>query len=218
MSRRKREISAYLQPAELNLPAKPALSVEVCADPAGYRMPGAPLHCVFAVRVALCATTGDGIQSTAVPLWQSNSPHKLELQDNSSLHPLTPTPAIIISGNLMIILVWQRQDSVPTDFGTESLNSWLYSSDECQDASDSEASTSNTHLCTHLKRVTTVLLGGMEGLSEVWKSPSDESGVLAEEESQFLLCSSIRSFCSPGTMDSSGVMVLKLSQELWSSG
>ncbi|TNN88057.1 hypothetical protein EYF80_001638 [Liparis tanakae] len=29
---------------------------------------------------------------------------------------------------------------------------------------------------------------------------------------------SIRSFCSPGTMDSSGVMVLKLSQELWSSG
>ena len=54
--------------------------------------------------------------------------------------------------------------------------------------------------------------------TSVWKSPSDESGVLAEEESQFLLCSSIRSFCSPGTMDSSGVMVLKLSQELWSSG
>lgn len=42
--------------------------------------------------------------------------------------------------------------------------------------------------------------------------------MLAEEESQFLLCSSIRSFCSPGTMDSSGVMFLKLSQELWSSG
>lgn len=54
--------------------------------------------------------------------------------------------------------------------------------------------------------------------TSVWKSPSDESGVLAEEESQFLLCSSIRSFCSPGTMDSSGVMVLKLSQELCSSG
>lgn len=54
--------------------------------------------------------------------------------------------------------------------------------------------------------------------TSVWKSPSDESGVLAEEESQFLLCSSIRSFCSPGTMDSSGVMFLKLSQELWSSG
>lgn len=54
--------------------------------------------------------------------------------------------------------------------------------------------------------------------TSVWKSPSDESGVLAEDESQFLLCSSIRSFCSPGTMDSSGVMVLKLSQELWSSG
>ena len=54
--------------------------------------------------------------------------------------------------------------------------------------------------------------------TSVWKSPSDESGVLAEDESQFLLCSSIRSFCSPGTIDSSGVMVLKLSQELWSSG
>lgn len=54
--------------------------------------------------------------------------------------------------------------------------------------------------------------------TSVWKSPSDESGVLAEEESQFLLCSSMRSFCSPGTMDSSGVMFLKLSQELWPSG
>lgn len=54
--------------------------------------------------------------------------------------------------------------------------------------------------------------------TSVWKSPSDESGVLAEDESQFLLCSSNRSFCSPGTMDSSGVMVLKLSHELWSSG
>lgn len=54
--------------------------------------------------------------------------------------------------------------------------------------------------------------------TSVWKSPSDESGVLAEDESQFLLCSSMRSFCSPGTMDSSGVMVLKPSQELWISG
>lgn len=54
--------------------------------------------------------------------------------------------------------------------------------------------------------------------TSVWKSPSDESGVFAEEESHVLLCNSRRSFCSPGTIDSSGVIVLKVSQELWSSG
>lgn len=85
------------------------------------------------------------------------------------------------------------------------------------------------HSCIAFEFIVAVCLGVSARLSvssctsvhphtSVWKSPSDESGVLAEEESQFLLCSSIRSFCSPGTMDSSGVMFLKLSQELWSSG
>lgn len=52
--------------------------------------------------------------------------------------------------------------------------------------------------------------------TSVWKSPSDVSGVFAEEASQALLCSSTRSgFCPPD--DGSVVIVLKLSQDCGSS-
>lgn len=53
--------------------------------------------------------------------------------------------------------------------------------------------------------------------TSVWKSPSDVSGVLTEDVSQGLLRNSSLSLCSLEPHVCSGVMVLKLSQDRWSS-